>query len=277
MSAGGPPLPSARRRTRSPYPDATAIIDEAGALTWAETHRRSNALARALRDEGIERATGSRSCAATTATSSRRRWPARSSAPSPSTSTPPSLGRSWPTSWSARAPALIYDQEFAELLSEVPGGLRRYVAWEDEVDEDRRDDRRGADLRRPREDLEPPTSRAATSSSPRGPPERRRAPSAASRRAERARGAVLQDPPALRRDGDDRRAPLPLLGLPALHAQPAHGGHHGAAAAVRSRGHPEGDRGAPCAGTRRRAGDDAADPRPAGRGQAPLRPLLASR
>ena len=35
------------------HPDGTAIIDEAGALTWMETHRRSNALARALRDEGI--------------------------------------------------------------------------------------------------------------------------------------------------------------------------------------------------------------------------------
>jgi hypothetical protein len=35
------------------HPDETAIIDEAGALTWLETHRRSNALARALRDEGV--------------------------------------------------------------------------------------------------------------------------------------------------------------------------------------------------------------------------------
>jgi fatty-acyl-CoA synthase len=31
--------------------------------------------------------------------------------------------------------ALIFDQEFTELLSEVSGGVRRYVAWEDEVDE----------------------------------------------------------------------------------------------------------------------------------------------
>src|SRR5215207_4427931 len=34
-------------------PERTAIIDEAGTLTWEETHRRSNALARALRDEGV--------------------------------------------------------------------------------------------------------------------------------------------------------------------------------------------------------------------------------
>src|SRR5918994_2975482 len=36
------------------YPDQAAIIDELGTLTFAETHQRSNALARALRDEGIE-------------------------------------------------------------------------------------------------------------------------------------------------------------------------------------------------------------------------------
>jgi len=34
-------------------PDRTAIVDEAGTLTWEQTHRRSNALARALRDEGV--------------------------------------------------------------------------------------------------------------------------------------------------------------------------------------------------------------------------------
>src|SRR6187551_3071926 len=34
-------------------PDRTAIIDEAGTLTWEQTHRRSNALARALRDQGV--------------------------------------------------------------------------------------------------------------------------------------------------------------------------------------------------------------------------------
>src|SRR6476469_778058 len=34
-------------------PDRTAIIDEAGSLTWEQTHRRSNALARALRDQGV--------------------------------------------------------------------------------------------------------------------------------------------------------------------------------------------------------------------------------
>ena len=39
-------------------PDRVAIIDEAGSLTWERTHRRSNALARALRDEGVEMGDG---------------------------------------------------------------------------------------------------------------------------------------------------------------------------------------------------------------------------
>ena len=40
-------------------------------------------------------------------------------------------------------------------------------------------------------------------------------------------GAVLEDPAPLRRDGDDRRAPVPLLGVPALHAEPADRGDDG--------------------------------------------------
>src|SRR3712207_5482682 len=35
------------------YPDAPAIIDERGQLTFAEVHRRTNALARAFRDGGV--------------------------------------------------------------------------------------------------------------------------------------------------------------------------------------------------------------------------------
>ena len=35
------------------YPDETAIIDELGTLTFREVHERSNALAHALREDGI--------------------------------------------------------------------------------------------------------------------------------------------------------------------------------------------------------------------------------
>ena len=61
------------------------LVDESGALTFGEMHRRSNALARAFADAGSGRATGSRSWPATTAASSTRPWRPRSSAPTGST------------------------------------------------------------------------------------------------------------------------------------------------------------------------------------------------
>src|SRR5918994_6637897 len=39
-------------------PERIAIIDEAGTLTWAEAPRRSHALARALRGEGVDAGDG---------------------------------------------------------------------------------------------------------------------------------------------------------------------------------------------------------------------------
>ena len=118
--------------------------------------------------------------------------------------------------------ALIYDQEFTELLSDVKGGLRRYVAWEDEVDEV--DETTVEELissaarRRPRGALRARPLHHPHLRHDRNPEGR---PAQPARGPGRPRGAVLEDPAALRRDGDDRRAPLPLLGLPALHAQPA--------------------------------------------------------
>ena len=63
------------------HPDEAMVEDEAGSLTFAEVHRRSNALARGLPQRAWGRETGSRSCVATTAASSRRRSRSRSSAP----------------------------------------------------------------------------------------------------------------------------------------------------------------------------------------------------
>ncbi len=77
--------------------------------------------------------------------------------------------------------ALIYDEEFAELLGEATRGRQRFVAWSDgevgEGDPTHRGADRGGRRLRPRAR---PTSRAASSSSPPGRPGRRRAPSAAS-------------------------------------------------------------------------------------------------
>jgi fatty-acyl-CoA synthase len=117
-------------------PDRTALIDEAGALTWAETHRRSNALARALRDQGIDEGDGvAIMCRnhryfieATMACSKLGALALYLNTAFSGPQLADVMEREGPG-------ALIFDQEFTELLSEVSGGVRRYVAWEDEVDE----------------------------------------------------------------------------------------------------------------------------------------------
>src|SRR4051794_7772030 len=118
------------------HPDSTAIIDEAGALTWLETHRRSNALARALRDQGIGLGDGvAIMCRnhryfieATMACSKLGALALYLNTAFAGPQLVDVMEREAPK-------ALIYDQEFAELLSEIKGDLTRYVAWEDEVDE----------------------------------------------------------------------------------------------------------------------------------------------
>jgi acyl-CoA synthetase (AMP-forming)/AMP-acid ligase II len=113
-------------------PDHVAIIDEAGSLTWERTHRRSNALARALRDEGVEEGDGvaimcrnhryfieaTMACAklGTVALYLNTAFAGPQLADV--------LEREAPS-------ALIYDQEFTDLLSEATKGVRRFVAWEE--------------------------------------------------------------------------------------------------------------------------------------------------
>jgi acyl-CoA synthetase (AMP-forming)/AMP-acid ligase II len=113
-------------------PDGVAIVDEAGSLTWERTHRRSNALARALRDEGVEEGDGvaimcrnhryfieaTMACAKLGAVA----LYLNTAFAGPQLSDV--MEREKPA-------ALIYDQEFTELLSEATKGLRRFVAWEE--------------------------------------------------------------------------------------------------------------------------------------------------
>jgi acyl-CoA synthetase (AMP-forming)/AMP-acid ligase II len=113
-------------------PDGVAIIDEAGSLTWERTHRRSNALARALRDEGVEEGDGvaimcrnhryfieaTMACAKLGAVA----LYLNTAFAGPQLSDV--MERERPS-------ALIYDQEFMELLSGVTSGIRRFVAWEE--------------------------------------------------------------------------------------------------------------------------------------------------
>src|SRR5215212_1131512 len=113
-------------------PDRTAIIDEAGTLTWERTHRRSNALAHALRDEGVGLGDGvaimcrnhryfieaTMACAKLGAVA----LYLNTAFAGPQLADV--LEREKPA-------ALIYDQEFADLLSGASKGLRRFVAWEE--------------------------------------------------------------------------------------------------------------------------------------------------
>ena len=111
------------------HPDGTAIIDEAGALTWMETHRRSNALARALRDEGIGLGDGvAIMCRnhryfieATMACSKLGALALYLNTAFAGPQLADVMEREEPKT-------LIYDQEFSDLLSDIKGGLRRYVA-----------------------------------------------------------------------------------------------------------------------------------------------------
>jgi fatty-acyl-CoA synthase len=115
------------------HPDETALIDEAGALTFAETHRRSNALARALRNEGIGLGDGlAIMCRnqryfveATIACSKLGAVALYLNTAFAAPQLADVIEREHPA-------ALIYDDEFTDLLSDIPSSLRRYVAWEKE-------------------------------------------------------------------------------------------------------------------------------------------------
>jgi acyl-CoA synthetase (AMP-forming)/AMP-acid ligase II len=113
-------------------PERVAIIDEAGSLTWERTHRRSNALARALRDEGVELGDGvaimcrnhryfieaTMACAKLGAVA----LYLNTAFAGPQLADV--LEREKPA-------ALIYDQEFTDLLSGAAGSVRRFVGWEE--------------------------------------------------------------------------------------------------------------------------------------------------
>jgi fatty-acyl-CoA synthase len=115
------------------HPDEVAVIDEAGQLTWAQTHRRSNALARALRNEGIGEGDG-----VAVMCRNHRYFIEATMACSKLGAVALYLNTAFAGPQLAdvvereRPAALIYDDEFTDLLSGIPSSLRRYVAWEEE-------------------------------------------------------------------------------------------------------------------------------------------------
>jgi acyl-CoA synthetase (AMP-forming)/AMP-acid ligase II len=113
-------------------PDRVAVIDEAGSLTWERTHRRSNALARALRDEGVRTGDG------VAIMCRNHRYFIESTIACAKLGT---VALYLNTAFGGpqladvlereKPGALIYDQEFEGLLSGAGASLRRFVAWEE--------------------------------------------------------------------------------------------------------------------------------------------------
>src|SRR5215217_5028930 len=123
------------------YPDDVAIVDELGTLTFKQVHKRSNALAHALRKDGVGEGDGvaimcrnHRGFIETVVACSK--LGANALFLNTAFSKPQLtdvLEREDPH-------ALVYDAEFAEVLGEADVELKRYVAWHDPDDEG--DDRR---------------------------------------------------------------------------------------------------------------------------------------
>ena len=113
-------------------PDQAMVIDEAGTISFAEEHRRSNALARALANQGVRAGDG----IAIMARNHRGFIDASLAAAKLGAN-----GLYMNTAFSGpqledvmereRPAALIYDEEFAELLGEAKEDTRRYISWSD--------------------------------------------------------------------------------------------------------------------------------------------------
>src|SRR4051812_9317451 len=117
------------------YPDEPAIVDEKGTLTFAEVDSRTNALASAFKDEGID-------ADSSVAIMCRdHRWFIEATV---------ALGKVGATALLYNThfagpqlkevteredpAAIVYDEEFAEVLEEATEGRKAFVAWTDDDD-----------------------------------------------------------------------------------------------------------------------------------------------
>ncbi len=115
------------------HPDELMVIDEAGEVTFSEMHRRSNALARALADEGVGEGDGIAIMARNhrgfiEATIAASKLGANGLYMNTAFSGPQLIDvieREEPA-------VLIYDEEFSDLLGEAKEGVKRFVAWSTE-------------------------------------------------------------------------------------------------------------------------------------------------
>jgi fatty-acyl-CoA synthase len=115
------------------YPNETAIIDELGTLTYKDVHERTNALAHALADDGIKEGDGiGIMCRnhrgfidAVVACS-------KLGANSLFLNTAFSGPQLTDVAEREQPKALIYDQEFGDLIKDAGKRRKRYIAWHDE-------------------------------------------------------------------------------------------------------------------------------------------------
>jgi fatty-acyl-CoA synthase len=143
------------------YPDETAIIDELGTLTFKEVHERTNALAHALREDGIGEGDG----VAIMCRNHRgfvEAYVAVSKLGANALFMNTAFSGPQLTDVAERETpkALVYDHEFADLIKEAGTRRKRYIAWHDPEDGETRDPRledliEGGDTT----DLSPPNDR----------------------------------------------------------------------------------------------------------------------
>ena len=130
----------------SRYPDNLALIDESGTLTFKDMHERSNALAHALSAEGV--GAGSR---VAIMCRNHRGWVEayvatnKLGAHAVFMNTAFSGPQLADVAQREEPAAVIFDEEFAEVLGGASEGRKRFVAWH-EPDADRGDDRTLDDL-----------------------------------------------------------------------------------------------------------------------------------
>ncbi|HSI81906.1 MAG TPA: AMP-binding protein [Solirubrobacterales bacterium] len=149
--------------------DAPMVEDESGTLSFAEIHRRSNALARGLRDARVGEGDGVAIMCRNhrgfiESTLAAAKLGATGLYMNTAFAAPQLAG----VVESERPRVLIYDEEFAGLLADAGGGIRRYVAWRD------RDGARGDAAARERAAADPTIDEliAASPAADLEPPER---------------------------------------------------------------------------------------------------------